>query len=330
MQKFKQFLNENFDDEVTKWNVVLFAGDYNPITRLEYKRIINFVANYIKAPETRNKFSKNVNIGAIVSDVDKEEEFTSFNEYDLTLEDRKYINSKFFGLKTFPVDMKGLLLITTLSDKDRLEKYNSEVYERVLSDLKSNFENANILIILNPNNRNHLEDLGEIQKRLEDENITIGFLNWPGNDMHDQHLYGDLKGIDKTGRMIKAVCLMDYYRPDPENLKYFSHQYGLSEIKDDIKSIHFKVGNERYLQPFKLLFPTLSIYEEEETNLEENTKFMFELLKKMYLKDEYDIEEDAGYQSQINPIDEIKEVDSEKEDTQKAEDEEDEDVDLDL
>lgn len=291
MGKFKTFLGEEFtaDTNETKWNVVLFAGDYDPMTKWEYNRITDFVTNFIKGPETNNKFDKNVDIGVILSDVDKEEELNAFHKQDLTLDDRKFINGKIFGLKSFPVDMKKLLWVTTMSTGN-LEKAD---YEDAFRNILNNFENKNILIVLNPNNRNHIEDLTEIQKSFESDKITIGFVAWAGEE--NKYIKSkELKNLDKSGDMIKAICLLDYYRPHPEHLKYFAHKFHLQHILDDIKQLHFKVGNERYKDAFKSLFPTLSIYDNDDYTIDPNFKFTLEMLKKMYLKDDYEGDEDAG------------------------------------
>jgi hypothetical protein len=87
--------------------------------------------------------------------------------------------------------------------------------------------------------------------------------------------------------MIKAVCLLDHDKPNPEDLKSFCYKYRLGEYLEAVKSIHFRVGGEKYLEAFMQLFPDVVIYDFHEENREDNYRVIMEIIKKMYLKNDY-------------------------------------------
>jgi hypothetical protein len=72
-------------------------------------------------------------------------------------------------------------------------------------------------------------------------------------------------------------------------LKSFSYKYRLSKHLDSIRALHFKCHGEKYLLPFMSVFPDLVIYGDEEFEDKKNNYiFVMEILKKMYLGDEYE------------------------------------------
>jgi hypothetical protein len=98
MAKFKKFLKEKFYNEgipypedknesypspQVKYDLVLFAGDYDPITRGEYQRVVEFVKEYI--PANKHLFSEKLEIGLLCNDTDTiEESHIKENKYDLS------------------------------------------------------------------------------------------------------------------------------------------------------------------------------------------------------------------------------------------------------
>jgi hypothetical protein len=92
-------------------------------------------------------------------------------------------------------------------------------------------------------------------------------------------------GLPFNGKLIKSVVLLDYEKPNPEDLKAFSAKNGLLDYVDEIRKIHFKALGNNYSIIFELLFPDLQFYINEKSDTKEaNCKFLMDLLRTMYLK----------------------------------------------
>lgn len=272
-------------NETQKWDVVLFVGNYDPITKDEYERIKQFVSKIVKG-EQANKFSHDVDLGVLVNEqLDEESYFEEKHNTSLSFEDKEFITGKLFGLKIFPVNFKQLMWLTLgQSDKESSENAKEKI-NKITSKIQQSFEKANILIVLRESDNHSLEALGEIIHKFSDNNLNIGFMVYK----HEPVKNAMLDNIPMTGEIIKAVCLMDFERPTPEDLKSFSYKYKLSKYLDTIRTIHFKVQGAKYLLPFTSLFPDLVIYGDEEFEDKKNNYiFVMEVLKKMYLGDDYE------------------------------------------
>jgi hypothetical protein len=272
-------------DESQKWDVVLFVGNYDPITKDEHERIKQFVAKVIKG-EQAHKFTHDVDIGVLINEqLEEESYFEEKHNSNLSFEDKEFITGKLFGLKIFPVNFKQLMWLT-MEQLDREATQDSkEKINKIVSKIQSSFEKANILIVLREDDSHSLQALGEIIHKFSNNEINIGFMVWK----HEPVKNSILENIPFSGEIIKAICLMDFERPEPEELKSFSYKYRLSKHLDSIRTIHFKVHGEKYLLPFTSLFPDLVIYGDEEFEDKKNNYiFVMEILKKMYLGDEYE------------------------------------------
>ena len=278
--------NQNAPTEPTKkWDVVLFVGEYNPITKDEYERIKQFVAKVINGDQAE-KFCHDVDLGVLVNKPSDEESFFEEKQnYNLTTDEKEFITSKLFGLKMFPVSFKQLMWLTLEQlDRDNTEGAKEKINE-ISEKIQSSFEKANILIVLRESDSHSLTALGEIIHKFSNDNINIGFMVWSHTPIKANYM----ENISCDGDMIKAVCLMDFERPAPDELKSFSYKYRLSKHLDSIRNIHFKVQGEKYLYPFMTMFPDLVIYgDEENEDKKNNYVFVMEMLKKMYLGDEYE------------------------------------------
>lgn len=266
-----------------QWDVVLFSGTYDPITRAEHEKITSFIKDVIKDSKNADKFSKDIEIGLICN-----EEKTSQTaildkfKYNLTHDEKEFITAKFFGLRMFPLSFKDLVLMANNENlySDKVDSINAAI-----ANLKKSFQKANILIVLNPNDFPNVSSFEEITKKFADEDLRIGFMTWNPKESTPIEFMGNDK---PTGQVIKAICLMDFERPNPDQLKSFCYKYKLANILDLIRTIHFKVMGEKYLIAFRALFPDLTVYgDEEEDEKDNNYIFMMELLKKMYLRELY-------------------------------------------
>jgi len=265
------------------WDVVLFSGTYDPITRDEHEKIKKFIKEIVKNGEHSNKFAPNVEIGLICND-EKASQSSILDKfrYNLTNDEKEFISAKVFGLRMFPLNFKDLVM---LSNKSEIYSDKEDVFNDSINNLKKSFQKANILIVLNPNEFPNENAIEEITKKFSDEDLNIGFITWNPSDSTPIEFLGN---VQMTGQIIKAICLMDFERPNPEELKSFCYKYKLANILDLVRTIHFKVMGEKYLIAFRALFPDLSVFgDEEEDEKDTNYIFIMELLKKMYLRDLY-------------------------------------------
>lgn len=287
---FKSFYVENVStkvDEVpvaaaaNKWDVVLFSGDYNPITKDEYSRICQFVETFIKR-ET-HQFGEHVDIG-LVTDYDKTYENDVANKmaYDLTIEERNFLTTKLFGLKLFPVNFEKMLhLLRFDQEKASTPEFMQEVNEMIV-EFKQNFHGSNILIVLR---QEDAKDINELEKiaNVARGGLNIGFLIWTHKPESNSRLFG--RQIPIIGDMIKSIVLLDAERPNPEEIKAFAHKYKIQQWLNEIQKIHFKVNNDRYIIAFRCIFPDLVISQTaDDSAIESNARVAMEMLKTMYLK----------------------------------------------
>jgi hypothetical protein len=268
-----------------RWDVVLFAGDYNPITREEYTRVRQFVNTFLKDPANSPKFNKKVDIGLLIDYEEKKDNILSNKEnYILSLEERNFISTSMFGLKIYPVKFDEMVYLLKSSKEDFSAKQElvNKVNEMVFK-LKDDFYSSNVLIVLRPE---HAKDLGDLKEivALARGGMNIGFVVFEHEPLETSDIFSTT--IPMTGDIIKAICILDRDRPNPEYLKAFAHKYKLSHVFEAIKRIHFKVDNEKYILAFRLVFPDISIFSADDTAAEANSRVMLELLKNMYLKND--------------------------------------------
>lgn len=266
-----------------QWDIVLFSGTYDPITRDEHEKIKDFIKDVIKEGKNADKFSPNVEIGLLCNE-DKTSQSTILDKfrYNLTNDEKEFITAKIFGLRMFPLNFKDLALLSNSKD---LTVDKEESYKDSINNLKKSFQKANILIVLSPEDFPNNDAPDEISKKFSDEDLNIGFITWKPKPRTPVEFLGNAK---MSGQVIKAICLMDFERPNPEQLKSFTYKYKLANILDLIRTIHFKVMGEKYLLAFRALFPDLVVFgDEEEDDKDTNYIFIMELLKKMYLRELY-------------------------------------------
>jgi hypothetical protein len=294
IKSFKSFFTENVaanvDDVPTapaahKWDVVLFAGSYNPITKDEYGRICQFVDKFIK--KESEQFADKVDIG-LVTDYDKtyENDVSNKMSYDLTIEERSFLTTKLFGLKLFPINFEKMLhLLRHDQEKASNPEFMKEINEMIV-EFKQNFHGSNILIILRQEDAKDVQQLEQIAN-VARGGLNLGFLIWNHEPQIDSRLFG--RSIPVIGEIIKAIVMLDLERPNPEELKAFAHKYKVQQWLNEIKKIHFKVNNERYIIAFRCIFPDLVISQTaDDAAIDSNAKVAMEMLKTMYLKNVVD------------------------------------------
>jgi hypothetical protein len=265
-----------FDD---KWESVLFTGEFNPITRDEYARINQFNRDIIGSEVHGKKFSEEVDLGLILDHREEPDQIAEDKlNHQLNVNEKSYIATKFFGLKTFPINLTELLWLTHSNN----HKKDIEEQQGLIKEFQRYFHNTNVLIVLRPEEKMFMNEFDEMKPLFKDEYLNIGFMIFE----HDKVMSNDyLKKIPCDSNMIKAICLLDYEKPYPEALKTFAHKYKLEDYLDFIKTIHFKCRGERYDLAFQSLFPSLKLNEnDEQLTIESNAKVALNLLKAMYTK----------------------------------------------
>ncbi|MCS7317031.1 MAG: hypothetical protein NZZ41_01750 [Candidatus Dojkabacteria bacterium] len=272
-----------------KWDTILFFGDYNPITRKEYNRIINFLQNF-------SIDSYRINVG-LISNSEEDNFINKIQrdiQFELNFEERNFITTKFFGLKIFKMNItKILYLLKSYIDNKNIEKDIQLYMDDIIFEFKSNFYSNNVLIVMRPEDYINLQEFMKITEIVSDE-INLGFMFWDNKKFSDitiknqnYRIFGNF--LPMTGKMIKAIVLLNFEKPNPEDLKNFCYKYKLQDLFTEIKNIHFKLNNDNYHLAFEYLFPDVILQNEEfiEVNNEVrkyNLLVIMEILKEMYLK----------------------------------------------
>lgn len=260
-----------------KYDLVLFYGDYNPITREEYNRIFEFINDFV--PKNKQLFSDKLEIGLLCDyDDDLEQRQIRTQNYDLLLDEMKFLTTKLFGLKLYPIDFRGINELIKLTDTPYEEQLLSDTIKELTATFKRNFLRDNALVVLRPNDS--LKILSEISNLTSSE-INIGFMVYQSKFKEPSKL---LSRLPYDSRMLKLICILDYFRPNPEDLRTFCFRYKLQDLLEEAKRIHFKTANEYYFDAFKLLFPNLNTSVSNDSVNESNVKVIFEIIKRMFLK----------------------------------------------
>lgn len=294
MSSFKKFINEKFYNEgepyplegnreekssptSVKYDLILFAGDYDPITRGEYQRVVDFVNGFFK--ENRNLFSENVEIGLVTNHSDtNEEEMVRENTYNLSLKEKQFLTTKLFGLKLYPINFSGINEIIKLLDTPEEKQELNETIKDLIEKFKESFLTDNALIVLRPKDSiNLIESIS---------NLTAGEINIGAMILPDKsyNMPETLSRIPMHGKIIKILALMDHFRPNPEDIRTFCYKYKIEDGIEEAKRLHFKTNNEDYFKAFSLVFPELRTTVNDDSVNEANSKVVLEMLKKMYLK----------------------------------------------
>jgi hypothetical protein len=273
MNSFKQFYNKNLDQqESVKWNVILFTGDFNPICKEEYHRTVDFIKNYVN--NNKSIFSEDADIGMLTPSSSLSNIDTKMR-YQLSFEERQFLAGKFFGFKMFPIDFNELFSLSYFNkDKTLTNKINT-----ASQFFKEQFEQANILVVIRPDEGNIDNNLKEISHMFSENNINVGFIKYEHTPITKDEYF---KKIPINGSMIKACCLLDTERPDALSLKNFAFKYNLQEYLEKIKIMHFITKNERYDLVFRYLFPDIILHERSNEEQDYNVLTIMEIVKKMY------------------------------------------------
>jgi hypothetical protein len=276
---FKQAESEKENSFQEKWDVVLFTGDFSPINRDEYCRIRQFNEDVIGNEVHGQKFSSEVDLGVMVDHQyeDKDQAIEDQRNYELTLSEKAYIATKLFGLRLFPINFTEMIWMTRSSEHQ--EELNEE--NTLVNEFKNYFHNSNILIVLRPEERMFMNEFEDLQPHFRDKHLNVGFMVFE----HDKIAADDfLKKIPMNSQMLKAVCMMDYEQPHPEDLKTFAHKYKLQDHLEHIKTLHFRCGG-RYDLAFRSMFPNIKLNEnDDDITLESNSRVVMEIIKAMYTK----------------------------------------------
>jgi hypothetical protein len=274
MNSFREFYAKSSQPEVppVKWNVVLFTGEYNPICKDEYHRVMDFVQNFVKLNPDR--FDNNADIGLLTPEVSLNG-ITTKMRCDLTFEERQFLSGKFFGFKMFPIDFNQLMALSHFNKDETL----SEQVEGISKFFKEQFDGSNILIVLRNSDGSSETDLKNISHTFTEHNINIGFIKYEHAPIDTDDYF---KKIPCNGKMLKACCLLDAERPDALSLKAFAHKYNIQDQLEQIKAMHFITRNERYDLIFKHRFPDIILHERSNEEQDYNVRTVMEIVKKMY------------------------------------------------
>lgn len=287
MNTFKEYFQhkeqvDNIEKFTEQWDSILFTGDYSPITKDEYSRISQFVVNVVDNQVYSEKFSKNVDIGVIIDhNKDNEENYLKEHmEYDLNINEKCFINENIFGLKTIPLNLNELLLMT--HNRNECERDTITV---ISESLKDTFHNTNILIVLRPEEKMYLDDYQELTPYFKEEHLNVGFMVFESEKCI---LPEALRYVPVTGNILKGLSIMNYFQPEPREIKNLAHRFKVSEEINALKNLHLKFNN-RYDLAFKYLFPSIKLEEDETDEAQRmNTLVIMEMLSKMFLKNAID------------------------------------------
>ncbi len=276
----KNDLNDSVEQPLVKYDIILFSGDYDPIHKGEYNRIIKFVNEFI--PMNKQLFNENVEIGLICNDIENvEEDQLKENNYELSIKEKQFLTTKLFGLKLYPVNFSGITQIIKLMDTPQEQQELNENIHELVKKFKQSFLTNNALIVLRPSDSSIL-----IEKisNLASNDMNIGTMIYP--EEYYEMPY-ELSNIPLRGKIIKLITLMDHFRPNPEAVRTFCYTYKLKDFIEEAKRIHFRTNNENYFKVFRLLFPELRTTINDDSVNESNAIVIFEMLKKMYLKRDF-------------------------------------------
>jgi hypothetical protein len=197
-------------------------------------------------------------------------------QMSLTFEERNYLTSKLFGLKLFPINFNEMF---TLAKADKKEKLDMSA-NKAATFFKENFHNANILVVLTPHEAQFIKEAKKIIHALAEKDVNVGFMIYDGKVSDGE---GYFASLPNKCDMVKACCLMDAERPNPETLKTFAAKYKLSDSLGYIKEMHFKTKNDKYELAFNHLFPEIKLHETNNEDTKSNMRIVMEMIKKMYL-----------------------------------------------
>lgn len=280
LMDFKKYLLEDCNDpSIVKWDVVLFLGEYSPITKHEYERINQFVETVIKNPQWSAKFANRVDIGLVTDNPTKEDHLDLETHYQLTFKEKNFITTKLFGLKMLNIDFSDIGYLSKIPSKK--EEFTSKSLD-IVGLFKKIFHKANILVVLRPEDKPNEQGFRSLQTYLHDPDIKLGFIYF-NDDIKLEYDY--LKGIPCNGETIKIITLMNSEKPDPEELRGFASKYKIFDRMNDIRKIHFRTHGDKYYLAFEQFFPKLNVNDEqEEESIKSNYEVVMTLLKEMYLK----------------------------------------------
>lgn len=255
-----------------KYNVILFTGEYNPITRKEYERVVSFVKEHVN--NNPYNFVDDADIGLLTPNESLSKSHTEL-EVDLTYDERQFIAGKLFGFKLFPIDFNELFNLTTTCQMEQV----NEIVNNTAKFFKENFANSNILIVLRPGEGYIENNIDIVSNIFKVNGVNIGFFTYDDKFKYEDPIFKD---VPIESKLLKAVCLMDLIRPSPLELKTFSYEYKVQEYLEYIKLIHFKVRGEKFNVAFKYLFPDVKLIERTNEEQEYNLNVILDLLKSMY------------------------------------------------
>lgn len=228
-QPYKHFSDDNVYAIKNKWDVILFAGEYNPITRKEFLKILDFIY--------KNKKNENIidhkTLLALVSfhkenSQSIEQKINEKLSFSLSFEERNFITSKFFGLKLFEINNINTLLYllhkkfsTSKENKHHLEyhSYNSHIVKDTnkqhYASLETSIKN-NLLykksVFITPNNQ--LPQENPLHKDEEEELVKIinNFKNFIQKNfvgtriliVLDRNLHSDLTVLSKLNHFFNG------------------------------------------------------------------------------------------------------------------------------
>jgi hypothetical protein len=281
MENFQKFYQEKTGETFIKYNVILFVGDYSPISYDEYDRIQQFIDTVIKNPTYTTIFDDTVDIGLIINADKEADKFSIQKKYNLGFDEKNYITTKVFGLKSLPIDLDKLEIAQQLG-VDNTEKLN-EIVSKTTEEMKKFFHKCNILIVLRSDDDRVKEAFQQLKSNYEtdlntDSKVDLVIFN------HKPYIPASI-AIPCNGDIIKAITLLNSDKPNAESLKTFAAKYGLLDYVDEIRRIHFKCEGYRYSLAFELVFPKMNLFSgQDDASKEANMIFMMDLLKEMYLK----------------------------------------------
>ncbi len=273
-QKFKDFYKTKVPQtDITnkKIEIVLFAGDYTPITIRDTNRVEDFYNEVVK--ENPDNYSEDLEIAFLVNHTEDDIEELKYSNR-LTIQDINFINSTFFGLKTYGLPFNDFYESTYSEDINTVD-----IKENIKTFFDEKFRGKNVEIVFNDSKKSMFKKINDI--------ISIETLNFRFfSDTVYSFPHVKFSDIYITSDILKAICLLDYEKPDPENISIFCSRYELDDLYEDIKTLHHMSQNRNYHLLFSMVFPKINLNNTDSENEETNNKIVMKLIQQLYLKNE--------------------------------------------
>ena len=249
-------------------DIVLFVGEYSPITIADFQRFKDYKKEVVDAAP--NLYAEEVSMALLV-DHDADNALEQSFSNTLNIAEKNFINSTFFALRTYGVDFNQFYQSIYNSEVDSME-----LHDDIRLFLDKTFRGKRVEIVFSDSSKDMFSSICDTSSF---RNITFRFFK-------DTYCYFPLckfSDIRITSDIVKAIALLDYEKPYPENISVFCAKYGLTDISEEIKTIHYLSQNENYHLLFSLVFPQLTLKNQTVETAEMNNNVIMKMIQALFI-----------------------------------------------